>query len=472
MTQHAIVIGLPESCRRLERQLALLASRPRTLGWIVPDPERAAPDDPVLGSLDRLEAIVTRRRPDVVLVTLPAGLGRLATTTRTRLRRLGVADRFMPTLDDQLAGVGPRARLDIDPGDVLDRPGRRIDEPAVRRILEDRTVVITGAGGSIGSELARFVATIGGVNLVLVDRAENALFEIDRQIARCHPDLPRTALLHDVVDAEGTRRHLRRIRPQVVFHAAAHKHVPMMEDHPAAAIENNLFGTRSIADAADATGADRFVLISTDKAVQPSEVMGATKRFAERYVQQLDQRSAMQCSIVRFGNVLGSTGSVLDIWLRELAEGGPLTVTDPRMTRYFMTIPEAAQLVVQSAALRDAVNAPETPVYVLDMGEPVRVVELARHFVELHGLDAADVGIVFTGARPGEKLHERLATETQALQPTSHPDIRVLREAAPGAAFIEHMLSSLSPRERGHHAAAVAESVWAVLREQARTAAA
>jgi FlaA1/EpsC-like NDP-sugar epimerase len=467
----AIIIGLPDTCRRLERQLDLLEDRPASLGWIVTVGTRPGADTPVLGGLDDLESIVAQQGPDLALVTLPGAMDRLIISIRTRLRKLGVPDRFIATLEDQVAGVGPRSRLDIDPGRLLDRPPRHTDHDAIRRVIRDKRVLITGAGGTIGGELTRIVSGHGARQLVLVERAENALFEIDRQIARRAPDLPREALLHDIVDAKATMAHLQRLRPQVIFHAAAHKHVPMMEDHPAAAVDNNFFGTKSVADAASAVGAERFVFISTDKAVNPRSIMGATKRLAELYVQHLDPGSATGFSIVRFGNVLGSTGSVLDIWSRELSEGGPLTVTDPRMTRYFMTIPEAAQLVIQSAALWEPADG-SGAVYLLDMGEPIRVLDLARRFIAQHGYGPDSVGIVHTGARPGEKLHEQLAYDAEAVRPTEHPDIRLWEQPPPSAALIERVISTLSRRRRSPRAALVAETVRRLVAEPRRPAAA
>ena len=467
MPQTAIIIGLPETCRRLERQLDLVPRRPVTLGWVVTESrdslDRRAP---ILGTVEHLERIVGRRRPDVALVALPAAMRSLIGTIRGRLRRLGIPDRFMPTLEDQIAGLGPRG---IDLASLLDRPPRRIDEQAVRRAIEGKRVLITGAGGSIGSELARIVGRFDARALLLVDRSENALFEIDRQIAGRFKDLSRTAVLHDVVDPAATLALLRRLEPQVVFHAAAHKHVPMMEDHPAAAVDNNLFGTKSVADAADAVGVERFVMISTDKAINPRSVMGATKRLAEMYVQDRSERSATGFSIVRFGNVLGSTGSVLDVWSKQFSEGGPLTVTDPRMTRYFMTIPEAAALVIQSAALVDR-SPCACAVFLLDMGEPIRVLDLAHRFGALHGLET--VPIVFTGTRPGEKLHEELAVRGEALRATAHPDIRVWRIPPPDPAFVEQMIRELASPGRPADAAKVAERVRVLVGREAQLAAA
>ncbi len=471
MPATAIVIGLPETCRRLARQLQLLEEPPTLLGCILTpgSADESGVDVPLLGRLEDLDAVVCRLRPDLALVSLPAAMAGLVTSLRTRLRRLGVADRFMPTIEDQLAGVGPRSVLDVDLRALLDRPPRALDETALRRAVSGRRVLITGAGGSIGSELSRIAAQYRPAHLSLVERSENALFEIDRQVARFHPDVPRTALLHDVVDAPGTLAQFRRLEPEVIFHAAAHKHVPMMEDHPAAAVDNNFFGTASVAGAAAAVGAERFVMISTDKAVRPKSVMGATKRLAEMYVQHRSAQSATLCSMVRFGNVLGSSGSVLDTWSRQLVEGGPLTVTHPAMTRYFMTVAEAAALVVQSSVLVE--RASSGAIFVLDMGRPLRVLDLARRFALLHGLEPVvgdgpgpregpgHVRIVFTGPRPGEKLHEQLAVDARAIRPTAHPDIHCLEMTRPDPDDIGRLVERLAPQRRPATAAALSELV-------------
>jgi FlaA1/EpsC-like NDP-sugar epimerase len=462
MPQTALIIGTPETCEQLERQLDQLPERPISLGWVLTEAtQRPAGRPPVLGTLARLEAVVERSDADVALVCLPAAMSGLATSTRTRLRRLGIADRYVPPLEDLLNGVGPRTHIDIDLAALIARPSRAIDHAAIRGLVRGRRVLITGAGGSIGSELARTAGRHAPAQLVLVDQSENALFEIDRQVARRYPALRREALLHDVVDAPATLAHLCRLRPQIVFHAAAHKHVPMMEDHPAAAVDNNLHGTRSVADAASSAGADHVVIISTDKAVNPASIMGATKRLAELYVQWHSRRSTTRFSVVRFGNVLGSSGSVLDTWSRQIADGGPVTVTHPRMTRYFMTIPEAAALVMQAAALGGpAGSPPAAAVYLLDMGAPVRILDLAVRFIRQHGLEPRSAGfppssggpaglpIVFTGPRPGEKMHEELAYDAECMLPTAHPDINIWKLSTPDDQYVEEMLRLLSPGTR------------------------
>jgi FlaA1/EpsC-like NDP-sugar epimerase len=253
MRNIAILIGTESACTQLERHITVAGERPMVIGRVLVGQTSANAER--LGSLDELESIVARRKPSIALVTLPSQMSELLASIRTRLRRLGIAERFVPPIDDLLAGIGPRTEIDIDLQRLIGRPARRIDEDAIRAVVGGRTVVVTGAGGSIGSEICRIVARYNPGKLVFVERSENALFEIDRQIARRHPTLARRAALHDVVDAEATLALFREEEPDIVFHAAAHKHVPMMEDHPGLAIDNNLFGTKSAVDAAIAEGA-------------------------------------------------------------------------------------------------------------------------------------------------------------------------------------------------------------------------
>jgi FlaA1/EpsC-like NDP-sugar epimerase len=497
MQTTALLIGPSADCDLLEQQLALLAANsssecakgreiPRIIGRVLVGPSSgsssggaSACGSSVLGVLEDLETICAVNRPSVALVTLPAQMSELLLTIRTRLRRIGVPERYMPGLEDQLAGIGPRTEIDIDLQRLIGRPPRTIDERAIQAVVGGRTVAVTGAGGSIGSELCRIIARFNPGKLVMVERSENALFEIDRQIARRHPTLARRAALHDVVDAEATLELFREEEPDIVFHAAAHKHVPMMEDHPALAVDNNVFGTQSVVDAAVAVGAERFVLISSDKAVNPTSIMGSTKRLAELYVQHVNRTSSTACSLVRFGNVLGSSGSVLETWKRQIADGGPITVTDPRMTRYFMTIPEAAALVIQAAALTDR-SSSSGEVFVLDMGEPFRIVDLAKRFIEMHGLSPVfpedstvgtrpgEMPVRYTGARPGEKLYEELALDAETIRESRHPDIRIWGLAAPEPKWIQSMLDQLTPSRRSRDAAKVSTIVRELCPERAR----
>lgn len=438
-----LLVGTALSVRQLLPSLVTLDPAPTLLGCLLPKP--AILPLAVLGGFDQLETIA--RRPDVqqVLVSLPAAMGEPLRAVAATLDRLGVTWRYLPPLADQLATPprsfshgNPGQPRSVDPTQLIDRRPRPLDDAAISRRVAGKAVLITGAGGSIGSELAHVVARFGPSRLLLVERSENALFEIDRQIGRRFPDLPRRAILHDVTQQDRTLDLMQQHRPAVVFHAAAHKHVPMMENHPAEAVENNFYGTASIADAADAVGCERFVMISTDKAVNPSSVMGATKRLAELYIRHLDQRSDTTFCMVRFGNVLGSACSLIPIWSDQLSRGGPITVTHPDMTRYFMTIPEAAGLVLQAGAY-----AQGGEVFLLDMGEPIRILDMADRFLRLQGFaPGVDVKIQITGPRPGEKLFEELAYLGEDMRPTPHESIRLWETAPPDAAQIQRIVST------------------------------
>lgn len=407
------------------------------------------------GSISRelasLDVDLDRHRPDLVLISIPAAMDALIQRLRTHLRRRGVVERYLPPWSDLLAGTGPRTVLDVSPEMLLARSPRPLDHDRIAEVIRDRAVLITGAGGTIGAELARRVASYGPASLILMDRNEYALFEIDRQIARFHPEVARTASLLDVADANATLDLFRRVRPQVVLHAAAHKHVPMSEDHPWEAVRNNVLGSKSAVDAAGAVGATHFVQISTDKAVAPRSIMGATKRLAEVLVQSRASEHALACAVVRFGNVLGSSGSVLDVWRRELADGGPITLTDRRMTRYLMTVGEAAGLVLQAATFAAGEAADPGEIFVLDMGEPVRIIDLAERFLAAHGLGlltgekdrSSGVGLELTGIRPGEKLEEILAHPGETLEPTGHPAIATWRDRPPSGDAIAQAVDQL-----------------------------
>jgi FlaA1/EpsC-like NDP-sugar epimerase len=315
-----------------------------------------------------------------------------------------------------------------DLSELLGRPAVNLDTPELQRFLAGKRVLVTGAGGSIGSEICRQAMKFCPQRLILLERGENSLFEIDRELRHQWVGADIRPALIDICDAPRIAELFAAERPQVIFHCAAHKHVPMMEAHPWQAIANNVFGTRTIADAAVVAGTAAFVMVSTDKAVNPTSVMGATKRFAELYIQS--QSAAVRASdrthrtrfvAVRFGNVLGSNGSVVPIFARQIAAGGPVTVTHPDMRRFFMTIPEASQLVMQAGAIGKGGE-----IFVLDMGEPVHILDLARTMIRRAGLEPEkDIAIRFTGIRPGEKLYEELANDDEQTKPTAHPKIRV-----------------------------------------------
>ncbi len=459
-----MLIGTRETVTGLAAQLRAAAPGVKAAGAILLDAATRPLDAglPILGGIAQLPDAHRVLGFTLAIVSLPSSCGAEQMRVRARLRELGIPERTVPPLAELLEKPAPApTRLqpaDIDVVELIGRMPYGIDRRAVAEVLEGKRIAITGAGGSIGSELARIVATFRPEQLILMERSENALFEIDRQIARRFPDVSRKAMLHDVVDQDQTLRHMVKLKPHAVFHAAAHKHVPLMEDHPAHAVTNNLFGTKSMADAALAVGAERFVLVSSDKAVNPTSVMGATKRLAEIYVQSLNGKGPTRGAMVRFGNVLGSACSVLPIWSAQLGEGGPITVTDPRMTRYFMTIHEAATLVIQSSAIdpKSATGA----VFVLDMGEPVRILDLAMRFVRAHGFEPRlagqecaagvategrpEIEVQITGARPGEKLHEELAYVAENLLPTPYPGIRAWAGRTAGSLDVAGMIAELS----------------------------
>lgn len=534
-----VLVGTPETIRQMAAAAAAIEPpAPIIAGAVLATRTSATPSGPLalpvplLGSLDDLPLLAARFNLKMALICLPrSGLGGgqggmtgEGTLVRDAVVRAGLSVREFVAIEDILSGGGggisaaagtlPPASVSsgddakrnrftgaapaIDLGALIGRTPYDMDRAAISAVLRGKRVIITGAGGSIGAELARVAAEFEPSLLVLMERSENALFEIDRRIATLFPSVRRRAVLHDVVDAEGTLRLCADIRPHAVFHSAAHKHVPLMEDHPAHAVTNNLFGTKSVADAAVACGAERFVMISSDKAVNPTSVMGATKRLAEMYVRGLGEtRSSAtptRLSMVRFGNVLGSSASVLTIWAQQIAEGGALTITDPRMTRYFMTIPEAATLVVQSTVLdaqagAHAAAASQSPVgvFVLDMGEPIRIADLAVRFAKAHGLatnvrleTAGSLGrdlvgryptphpgdpaidVIFSGIRPGEKIHEELAYAAEQLRPTAHPGVRAW--AGPGfepetAARVRDMVADLHAARYSQDRAAVLSAI-------------
>ena len=375
----------------------------------------------VLGTTRDLARLVVDHQVDHVIITI-------ARATRPEMRRIldicesvPVKARVIPGLLELLQGnVAVTSIRNVEIEDLLGREPVQLDMELVSRFITQRTVVVTGAGGSIGSELCRQIARFGPRRLLLLEQAEGALFDVDRELRAKFPGVDIVPVIADVTDV-GRLDHIFALqRPDVVLHAAAHKHVPMMEKNPGEAIKNNVVGTRTVAEAAGRHGVAVFVLISTDKAVRPTSVMGATKRVAELSIQTLQRRYAdTRFVAVRFGNVLGSAGSVIPIFREQILRGGPVTVTHPDMIRYFMTIPEAAQLVVQAGAMGKGGE-----IFVLDMGEPVRILDLARDMIRLSGLRPfEDIDIAFSGVRPGEKLFEELGTTGEEVVKTHHPKI-------------------------------------------------
>jgi FlaA1/EpsC-like NDP-sugar epimerase len=343
-------------------------------------------------------------------------------------------------INDWWRGRGQTNAATFDIFDLLGRNPICLDTPELQRFLAGKSILVTGAGGSIGSEICRQSMKFCPRRLVLVERAENALFEIDRELGERWIGADIRPCLADICDQERITAIFKEEQPDVIFHCAAHKHVPLMEENPGEAVKNNVLGTRIVADAALDTRCHAFVMVSTDKAVNPTSVMGATKRCAELYVQSLNDAGTTRFVAVRFGNVIGSSGSVVPIFQKQIAAGGPVTVTHPEMKRYFMTIPEASQLVMQAGAIGQGGE-----IFILDMGEPVRILDLARQMIIQGGLRPdEDIQIKFTGVRPGEKLYEELSAGNEQTRPTSHEKIRVWQLPIASRGQVELMLQTLT----------------------------
>jgi FlaA1/EpsC-like NDP-sugar epimerase len=374
----------------------------------------------VIGTTSDLSKLVPELGIDHVVITI-------AQASRSEIRRIveicesvPVKAQIIPGFYEILSGAVEISRIrDIEIEDLLGREAVSLEEEGLRGFLTGKTVMVTGAGGSIGAELARQAVRFGVGTLLLVERAEFALFEIDRELRVASPELAIVPLVADVCDRELMRGLMERYKPSVVVHSAAHKHVPMMESNPTEAVKNNILATRSLGEVSGEAGVEAFIQISTDKAVRPTSVMGAAKRVAELVVQDLNPRYSTRFVSVRFGNVLGSAGSVIPTFKEQILRGGPVTVTHPDMVRYFMTISEAAQLVLEAGAMGEGGE-----IFVLDMGEPVRIFDMAKDMITLFGLKPFDdIDIVFTGVRPGEKLFEELNTEGENIAKTRHPKI-------------------------------------------------
>lgn len=375
----------------------------------------------VRGSGDEVKALVERYSVQTILIAIPSATG----SEMTRILRLchaaGAECKTIPGLHEIIETNGLANQIrEVSVEDLLGRTPVQLEENQIRGALEGKVVLVTGAAGSIGSELSRQIARFRPERIVGLDAAESPLFEIDREMRQRHPKIPFHPALGSIQDRPRLHEVFRQYRPSVVYHAAAYKHVPMMESHVFEAIANNVFGTYNVATAAMSHGVDDFVMISSDKAVRPTNVMGATKRISELLLLGL-QNGCTKFVAVRFGNVLGSNGSVIPIFKKQIAAGGPLTVTHPDMRRFFMTIPEACQLVLQAAAI-----AKGGQICVLDMGEPIKIVELARNLILLSGLRPdEDIRIEFTGMRPGEKLYEELSSLLEDTVPTTHDKVRI-----------------------------------------------
>jgi FlaA1/EpsC-like NDP-sugar epimerase len=424
--RRVLIVGAGDAGEMLMREIRRVhKGRYEAVGFLDDNPAKQGGSIhgvPVLGAVADLRAIVAARTVDEVLIAAPTATGMQMRRIVEYAKKAGVPFRTIPGLSDLIDGtvhVSQLRKVEIE--DLLGRAPIELDMDAISAEMADRVVMVTGAGGSIGSEICRQLCRFKPSLLLLVEQAENNLFHIHRELLASFPDVKTAPCIADVTDADRMHELFADHRPQVVFHAAAHKHVPMMEWNPGEAVKNNVFGTKTVVDLAHRFEAARFVMISTDKAVNPTSVMGVSKRTSEIYVQSLSQRSRTKFVTVRFGNVLGSAGSVIPIFREQIAAGGPVTVTHPEMQRYFMTIPEASQLVLQAGAMGDGGE-----IFILDMGEPVRIADLARDLITLSGLTpGVDIDVKFTGMRPGEKLFEELSVDDENAEKTRHPKIFV-----------------------------------------------
>lgn len=443
--QPVIVLGGGEAAVSLVRELSRSAEW-RVVGLLDDSSARQGREVygcKVIGRIADLERLAQELKVRHAIIAMPGERHQVRRSVASACVRAGVKAMIVPALDDVMTGrvkFSEVRRVDVE--DLLGRDPVRIDDVEVREYLRGKAVMVTGAGGSIGSELCRQIARFEPSVLVCFDVSEFGLYRLTEEFALHFQNVQLVALAGDVKDAIRVDEVIARYRPHVIFHAAAYKHVPLMEDDNAwQAVRNNVLGTWQVARSAVACEVSRFVLVSTDKAVNPTNVMGATKRLAERVCQALASRGKTQFEIVRFGNVLGSAGSVIPKFQEQIAVGGPVTVTHPEITRFFMSIPEAAQLVLQAGSMGQGGE-----IFVMDMGEPVRIAELARDMIRLSGRSEDDVRVVFTGLRPGEKLYEEVLADSEHTRATHHPKLRIARAQPVEDGWLDALLLWLRQR--------------------------
>lgn len=375
---------------------------------------------PVLGDRHHIKRVAEAQKIDEIIIAIPSSSKKEIREIVEECSKTKCKLKIVPGIYELIDGqVSIKKIRDVDIEDLLGRDPVNLDMQEISKYLNNKVVLVTGGGGSIGSELCRQIASFGPRRLIVLDNYENNAYDVQNELRRRYPHLDLIVEIASIREKSRMQEVFARHLPQIVFHAAAHKHVPLMEYNPQEAIKNNIFGTKNVADCAHEYGVERFVMISTDKAVNPTNIMGATKRVAEMIIQSMDTTSDTEFVAVRFGNVLGSNGSVIPLFKRQIAEGGPVTVTHEEVTRYFMTIPEAVQLVMQAGAM-----AKGGEIFILDMGDPVKIIDLARNLIKLSGFEPdIDIPIEITGLRPGEKLFEELLMEEEGLTATKHNKI-------------------------------------------------
>jgi FlaA1/EpsC-like NDP-sugar epimerase len=441
--RRVLLIGAGEAGSILARDMLRIRAGYRPIGFMDDDPHKWGTNLnglEVIGGLHDLQTVAAATGADEIVIAVPRATPTQMITILERCEATGLPYRVLPRIAEVLAGHVSLTQLrEVQIEDLLGRDPVRLDLPELKEDLVGRSVLVTGAAGSIGSELVRQIAQHSPGNLVLFDQAETELYYLELELRERFPELQLRVVVGDVVDPNAVERVFRAYSPDRVFHAAAYKHVPMMEANVREAIRNNVGGTHCVASAAGTHGAGKFILVSTDKAVRPASVMGAAKRLAEMIVLELQDRFPNTAyGVVRFGNVLGSNGSVIPIFRRQIAAGKPLTVTHPEATRYFMTIPEAVQLILQASLLPEL----RGHIAMLDMGEPVSIVDLARNLIRLSGVPGrVSENIVFTGLRPGERLHEELVAPDEETTDTAIPQVRIIKtQPAPDLPIADHLL--------------------------------
>jgi FlaA1/EpsC-like NDP-sugar epimerase len=432
-SKRLLIIGAGDAGEKIFREIQ---DNPRlqykVIGFLDDDIEKVGMQlhgVPILGFTSEINSIVSKIKAEEILIASPSATGRQMRSIISNCEESGIPFKTVPGIGELInEKVTVKAIRDVSYEDLLRREVIRLDEVRIGAYLENARVLVTGAGGSIGAELCRQICRFRPASVVLFERAESPLYEFNQELKASFPQIEIIPLLADIRDRAQLSHAFSDYRPQVVFHAAAYKHVPVMEVQPWKAIKNNIIGTRNVIDISCKYGVERFVFVSTDKAVRPTNIMGATKRVAEMLVQCQGgcERSDVPFVIVRFGNVVGSVGSVVPLFRKQIEKGGPITVTHPEVTRYFMTIPEACQLILQAGAMGGGGE-----IFILDMGTPIRIDDMARDLIRLSGFEPEeDISIEYVGLRPGEKLYEELITEGEGVVPTSHEKIMVLRGQA------------------------------------------
>lgn len=466
--RRVLIVGAGDAAEAIIREIhRMRIERFRVVGLVDDDASKQGMyihGIPVLGETEDIPSICPEYNIEEIIIAIPSA-------SQKQLRRVidlcsGTNIKFqsLPGVRDLIDGKVMVSQIrPVDINDLLGREVVELDHDAISHFIRNRVVLVTGAGGSIGSEMCRQMAKFQPRVLLLLEQAETPLFDIENELRKENPGLLILPVVCDVYDRPRVMEVWNRYRPEVVIHAAAHKHVPMMERNPCEAIKNNVLGSKNVADASAEVGTDEFVMISTDKAVNPSSIMGCSKRVAEIYTQALNGQPGCRTKFkaVRFGNVLGSAGSVVPTFRKQIAAGGPVTVTHPEMTRYFMTIPEAAQLVLQAAATGQGGQ-----IFLLDMGEPVKIVDLARQMITLSGFrPGEDIDIVFSGIRPGEKMFEELKTEGEDIEPTVHSKVRVWKHAAHPWAEVVTAIDRLAGLQNSLDRGAIVEQLKRVVPE-------